>query len=82
MRRGMSNPSELKVRCYAASLVGNDEYLAAFPGAKSNYNISETELNKIILNIIPNGWSEQVYVQGFDCETITFRKAGNILERM
>ena len=29
-----------------------------------------------------NSWYKQVYVQGFDCETISFKKAVNIFERM
>ena len=31
---------------------------------------------------MPNSWSKNVYVQGFDCEYITFKKAVNIFERM
>ena len=33
----------------------------------------ETELNKIILRIMTNGWSKQAYVQGFHSETITLK---------
>ena len=29
-----------------------------------------------------NGWINQEYVQGFDCETITFKKDINIFEHM
>ena len=28
------------------------------------------------------GWSKQAYVQGFNCETITYFKAVNIFEHM
>ena len=31
---------------------------------------------------MPNIWSKQVYVKGFDCESITFNKAVNMFERM
>ena len=31
---------------------------------------------------MPNIWSRQTYVQGFDFESITFKKAVNICERM
>ena len=41
-----------------------------------------TELNEILLNSMPNRWSKQAYVQGFDCETISFKKAVNMFERM
>ena len=40
------------------------------------------EFNKIILNSITNGCSVQAYVQGFDCETITFEKSVNMFENM
>ena len=33
-----------------------------------------TELNENVLNSIPNIWSKQSYVQGFDCETISLKK--------
>ena len=48
-------------------------YLAALPGTKASSKVGETELNKTILNIIPNGCSNQAYVHGFDCESITFK---------
>ena len=31
---------------------------------------------------MPNIWSKQVYGQGFDCESITFKKDVNMFERM
>ena len=31
---------------------------------------------------MPNRWSKQVYVQGFDCEYISFKKAVNMFEQM
>ena len=42
--------------------------------------IGVTKLNYILLNIMPNIWSKQAYVQGFDCEYITFKKAINMFE--
>ena len=44
--------------------------------------IGATELNGILLNIMPNILSKQEYVQGFDCESIPFKKYVNIFERM
>ena len=40
------------------------------------------EINEILLNIMPNSWSKQVYVQGFDWDSIVFLKAVNMFERM
>ena len=41
-----------------------------------------TELNGILLNSVTNSWSKQEYVQGFDCDTISFEKAVNMFQRM
>ena len=40
------------------------------------------EKNEVVLNSMPNSWSKQAHVQGFDCESITFEKAVNIFECM
>ena len=70
--RVMRNPRELKVRRYAARLIGINEYFFAFPGEKSSFNIVETKLNKLLLNSIPGGWIKQACMQGFDCENIPY----------
>ena len=31
---------------------------------------------------MPNSWSRQAYVQGFDCKSITFKKTVYMFERM
>ena len=41
-----------------------------------------TELNEILLNSMPNIWSNQSYVQVFDCEYISFKKYVNMFEQM
>ena len=72
MHRGIREPCQLKaIRC-ATFMVGLNEYLAAFPVAKAIDKIVDTELNENILNSMPNGLSNQLYVQGFDRETVTF----------
>ena len=47
-----------------------------------NDKIGTTKLNEILLNSIPNRWSIQAYVQGFNCESFTFKKDANMFERM
>ena len=44
--------------------------------------IGVTELNKKLLNGMPNSWFWQSYVQVFDCESITFKKSVNMFESM
>ena len=45
-------------------------------------NIVGIKLNKILHSIMPTSWSKQAYVQGFDCESITFKRAVNMFDRM
>ena len=73
MRRFLKNPHILKVGRYDVCLIDLNEYLALFPGATMSDNIGVTELNNILSNSMPNSWSKQAYVQGFDCETIPFK---------
>ena len=72
MCRGINNPLRLKLRSYADRLIYLNEYLDFFPGAKMTDKIGLTELNEILLNIMPNGWSKQAYMKGFYCKYITF----------
>ena len=44
--------------------------------------IGVTELNEILLNSMPNSWSMQAYAQGFDCDSISFKKAAGMFELM
>ena len=82
MRHGMKKPCSLNVRRYAARLIDLNEYLASFLGATLPDNIGVTQLNDILLNSMPTSWSKHAYVQGFDCESITIKKAVNMFERM
>ena len=41
-----------------------------------------TELDRILLNSMPNSWSNQAYVQVFDCESITFKGFLDMFEHM
>ena len=44
--------------------------------------IGVNELNEIVLNSMPNICYNQAYVQDFDCESITLKKAVNVFEHM
>ena len=78
----MKKPRGLKVRRYAECLIDLNGYLASFPGATFSEKIGATELDKNLSNSMPNSWSKQAYVQGFDCEYISFKKAVNMFEQM
>ena len=70
------------MRCYAARLIDLNDYLVSFPGEIMADKIGVTEINEIILYSMPNSWSKQAYIQGFDCESILLKKAVNMFERM
>ena len=61
-------------------MINLNEYLDVFNGAKTSNKIGEKELNKIILNNMPNGWISQAYVQFFYCGYNPFNKYVNIFE--
>ena len=82
MRRGMKKLHSLNVKRYEARLIGLNKYLASFPRATLTDEISVTKLDEILLNSMPNSWSRHVYVQGFDCESVTFKKYFNMFEHM
>ena len=82
MRFKMKTTRSLKVRRYVPCLIDMNEYLVSFPGSTLAQKIDVTELNDIILNSMPNSLSKKVYVQGFDCESISLKKAVNIFERI
>ena len=65
-----------------ARLIDLNKYLDSFPGSTLSDTIGVTELNKIILNSMPNSWSKQACVQDFDCKSILFKKNVNMFERM
>ena len=66
---------------YAARLIYLNQYLA-FPVETMTDKIGVNELNEILLNSMPNRWSKQSYVQGFDWESISFKNSINMFERM
>ena len=78
----MKKPRSLKVKLYAAYLIDLNEYLASFPWETMADKIVVTELNEILLNSMPDRWSNQAGDQCLNCESISFLKAINIFERM
>ena len=82
MRHGMKKMHSLTVRRYAARLIDLNENLVSFPGANLTDKIDITESNEILLNRMTKSWSKHAYVQGFDFESITFKRVVNMFERM
>ena len=57
-------------------------FLDSLHGATLSDKIGVTELNNILLNNIPNSWSNKAYVQGFDFESILYKKYVIMFEQM
>ena len=59
-----------------------NECLAFFFGAKLTEKIGITKLNDILLNSIPDSWSNKVYVHIFYFEYTDFKRDVNMFECM
>ena len=77
----MKNPRSLKFIRYTACMNDINESFSVLTGSMEVNKDYEMRINKILLNSMPNRWSRQLFVQVFDCETITKKSANNI-ERM
>ena len=66
----MKNPYGLKVIQYTDRMIDIKKYLYVFPWSKASDKTCETELNEILLNIMPNIWNRQAYVQRFDVKPL------------
>ena len=82
MLRETKRMRSLTVRHYVTCLIDINEYLKSFTGATLTVKIGVTKLNEILINSMPNRWYKHAYLQGFDCESITIKKAVNMFERM
>ena len=58
---------------YATRLIYLNDYLDSFPEANMADKIVVIELNEILLNSMPNRFSKQAYIWGFDCKSIYFK---------
>ena len=58
--------------CYAVILVKVNYYLDIFPGSDEGEN-GEAELNTFMLHIMPTGWENLTFLQGFDFEMVMFK---------
>ena len=78
----IKTPRSLRERRHTARLIDLNEYLASFPGTTLSNKIGVTKLNEILLNRMSNICSKESYVQDFDNEYISLKKAVDIFERI
>ena len=73
MRREMCKPHDMIFKSFTAELKEIINFLPLFHGSYATNNIPPEEINEILLHAVPNGWSKQDYLQGWDFEMKTFR---------
>ena len=63
-----------------ARLIDLNEQLDLLPGSKLTETNGMMEIKEIFLNSMPNSCINQAYVQGFYCNSITFKNYVNVFE--
>jgi hypothetical protein len=66
MRRFMRKPREMTTRAFAARVAELNAYLEEFPPFEDNQELDDTEIMDILENGVPNTWSKNMVLQGFD----------------
>ena len=70
------------MKVFAARLTELNNYLLLFPGSRVSKKIPTEELNRIILNSVPNALEKQAYLRGWDFEGRIYKDTCKIFERM
>ena len=82
MRCAMRKPQDIQFKIFVAQLTQLNNYLPLFPVLGAVKRMDPEELNDILLLAVPNPWSRQAYIQGWDFKGWSFKEAWNIFERM
>ena len=69
----------LKIRLYTVYLSELNEYLYVFLGWYDSTKMVRSELNNILFHSMPNVWSKQAYLRGFEFD-LPFKKAVNMFK--
>ena len=67
-------------KIFVVRLADINNYISLFPGSDKSKTMDEAELNKILLHYVPNIWSKQYYLQGWDLDIKTFKAACSIFK--
>ena len=82
MRRPMRKPRDLLFKRFTERKIELDNYLPLFPGSRTSKKIPPKELNNILLHTVPNGWTKQAYLQGWDFKGKTYKETCETVKRM
>ena len=82
MRRAMRKSWSMNFKRFAARLTEINNFLPLLPWSDASNKMEMEELNEILLHEVPNGWSKQSYLQGWDFELNTYRETCSIFDHM
>ena len=69
-------------KIFVVRLADINNYISLFPGSDKSKTMDEAELNKILLRYVPNIWSKQYYLQGWDLDIKTFKATCSMFKIM
>ena len=72
-RHAIHKPHSMPTKQFSAQITEISNFPPLFPGSEASKKMPPEELNKIILHAVPNGWSNQSYLQVRNFEMKTFR---------
>ena len=81
MRRIIGKPRDIHFKCFATRLTELNNYLPLFPGYSAAKKMPPEDLNEILLHASLNGWENQSYLQGCDCEMKSYKATYKLSER-
>ena len=78
----MRKPRDIIFKIFTARLTEINNFLPIFPVLDATKNIPPKEINEILIYALPNSWSKQAYLQGWDFKMKTFRETCAIFDLM
>ena len=82
MRRAMRKSRYLTFKRFNAQLTKLNNYPPLFHGSSAYEKMDPRELNDTLLHAVPNGWTKQAYLQGWEFEGKSYKDTCNFFERM
>ena len=82
MRLTIHKPWNPSFNRFSACLTYINNYLPILPGSSEPKKMPPKELNGILLHAVPNGWSNEDYLQGWEFEGKSYKEIWEFFERM
>ena len=66
MKREMCKPCDMPFKRFAEGLTEINKFIPLLTGSDASKNMPLEDLNEILLHLVPNGWENQSYMQGWE----------------